>query len=55
MAPRRSTIHQAMSLARAALLSGAPSMAAAAAAQAPPPIRSETPIADVSVAWTAAA
>ena len=48
MIPRRS-FSQALSLALAALLSGVPSMAAAAAAQAAPPVRSETPLADAAV------
>lgn len=48
MTPRRSTFHQALSLALVAALSGVPSVAAAAA-QAPPPLRSETPIADAAV------
>jgi hypothetical protein len=48
MTPRRSTFHQALSLALVAALSGVPSVAAAAA-QAAPPIRSDTPIADAAV------
>jgi hypothetical protein len=47
MIPRR--FRQALSLALAALLSGVPSMAAAAGVQAPTPVRSETPIADAAV------
>jgi hypothetical protein len=49
MIPRRSPFRRALSLALAALLSGVPSMAAAAGAQAPPPARSATPIADAAV------
>jgi hypothetical protein len=49
MTPRRSRIHQPLSVALAALLSGVPSMAAAAAAQAPPPARADTPIADAAM------
>ena len=49
MTPRRSTLSQALSLALAALLTGVPSLAAAAGAQGPPPSRSETPIADAAV------
>lgn len=49
MIPRRSTFRQALSLALAALLSGMPSMAAAAGAQGPPPVRSETPFADAAI------
>jgi len=49
MLPRRSTFHQALSLVLAALLSGAPSVAAAAGQAAPPPVRSATPIADAAV------
>jgi hypothetical protein len=47
MTPRR--FRQALSLALAAALSGAPSVVSAAAAQAPPPARSTTPIADAAV------